>query len=78
MRTTILYVLPEAGPVQLAIYNASGQRIQMLVQDYQRAGSHQVVWYGKDELGREAASGVYVYRLQTMDVVQTRRMVLIR
>jgi len=42
------------------------------------AGSHQVIWNGTDDTGRDVASGVYVYRLQTSDRSISRKMVLMR
>jgi len=57
------FALHEDTPVQLAIYNSSGQMVRMLVKGYRQAGSHKVVWDGKDESGRDVASGIYLCRL---------------
>jgi len=61
--TEIPFALHEDTPVQLAIYNSSGQMVRMLVKGYRQAGSHKVVWDGKDESGRDVASGIYLCRL---------------
>ena len=42
------------------------------------AGEHRLTWDGRDELGRVAASGVYVYRLETREWAVHRRMLLLR
>lgn len=80
--TTIRYDVPFAGRVQLHIYDVMGQRIRALVDETKPAGSHQVVWDGKDDAGREAASGLYLCRLgvQTEDAmaVKVKRMTLLR
>lgn len=76
--TTIAFQLPEAGKVTLSIYNILGQEVQRLVNDFRDAGRHTVVWNGKDELGRQVASGLYVYRLESTAGVQTRRMMLLK
>ena len=47
------------------------------VGEVQAAGTHRVIWDGRDTAGRRAASGVYFCRLATGDVVETRRMVRI-
>lgn len=76
--TTLRYQLPEAGQVQLKIYNALGQVVRTLVDGLQPAGAQQVVWDGRDEGGQDVAGGVYLYRLEAGDRVQTRLMLLAR
>ena len=78
-RTTIPYTLPKAGSVQLTLYNTAGQRIRGLVHGHQQAGSYGAIWDGKNEAGRDAASGVYLVRLAVEGkTARTRRMTLVR
>lgn len=78
-QTTITYGLSQSGRVQLELYNSLGQRIRVLVDEEQFAGPQQVIWDGRDEQGRQAASGVYFSRLQLdQTLVETRRMLLAR
>jgi hypothetical protein len=58
-RTTIHFANPMAGRLEIAIYNLLGRRVRTLVADSQPAGPGQVVWDGRDDSGRTAASGVY-------------------
>ena len=44
----------------------------------QEAGNHTIRWEGKDNFGREAASGMYFARLESGNVVKTHKMVLLR
>jgi len=82
--TTIRFTLPEAGHVTLAVYDINGRLVRTLVGFAASAaqafppGHHEVVWDGRDNNGREVASGVYVYRLTAKQGVVTRRMVLAR
>lgn len=76
--TTISFQMPEAGQVRLAIYNALGQEVQTLVQEFRDAGNHAVVWNGRDALGRQVASGVYFYRLEADGFQQARRMMMLK
>jgi len=76
--TQIGYQLPVASHVSVTIYNALGQTIRTLVRDKQPAGFFQVTWNGRDGLGREVASGVYLYRFVSDGLVQTKRMVLLK
>jgi len=72
-QTTIRYALVEDTQVRLVVYNVAGQEIKTLVNEGQEAGYHECVWDGKD-----VASGIYFYRLQAGDFVQTRKMVVLK
>ena len=76
--TTIVYQLPKATQVRLIIFNVRGQQVATLVDDVQTAGLYSVTWNGKDDLGRNAASGFYLYHLETKELAKVRKMVLIR
>lgn len=76
--TTIKYQLPASGEVSLVIYNLLGQQVRTLVKDNLEAGFHSVLWDGKDELGKQVASGVYIYRLQSGDFSTAKRMMLLK
>ena len=65
-------------PMRLRIYNLSGQVVRELQVDAPGAGEHRLSWDGRDEYGRDAASGVYVYRLETREWAVNRRMLLVR
>ncbi|MFH1843890.1 MAG: choice-of-anchor D domain-containing protein [bacterium] len=78
-RTTIRYELAEPNVVVLRVYDVTGQLIRVLRNGVQvEAGRHEVIWHGRDELGRPVASGTYFARLEAGNFVQTRRMVLVR
>ncbi len=61
--TEVQYHLSESGPTTLAVYNQLGQRVRMLVQGNAIAGSHSVLWDGRDESGAEVVAGCYVCQL---------------
>ena len=42
------------------------------------AGHHSVTWDGRDDHGRELATGVYTYRLQAGQQVDTRKLLLLK
>ncbi len=64
--------------VSLKVYNILGQVVRTLVDEPQTPGYYQVRWDGRDNAGRELASGIYIYRIQAGDFVQTRRMILLK
>jgi hypothetical protein len=71
--TTIRYGLPQRSHVTLTVFNTLGQQVATLVQGEQEGGYHEAVF---DASG--LASGVYLYRLQAGEFVQTRKLVLVR
>ena len=60
--TTISYSLPNNSSVKLDIYDVAGRKVRSLLDESKSAGYHNVVWNGRDENGREVASGMYLYR----------------
>ncbi len=68
--------------VSLKVYNLLGREVRTLVDSRIPPGEYQVVWDGKDGLGKEVSSGIYFYRLKVkgekLKVTKTKRMVLIR
>lgn len=76
--TTIAYEIPAHGRAQLRVYDIRGRLVRTLSDGDQDAGPHQVLWMGEDLTGRQVASGVYLYRLETPHQSLSRRMVLVR
>ena len=71
--TTIRYALPKHSHVSLAVFNTLGQKVADLLNSDIDAGYHEVSFDGSKH-----ASGVYFYRIQAGDFVQTRSLCLIR
>ncbi len=61
--TTIPYELPVRGKITLAVFDITGQRIQILDAGEKPAGRHSVRWDGRNQNGQPVASGMYFYRL---------------
>ena len=76
--TVIHYDLPLRSHVAISVYNMMGQKVTTLVDNKMDAGSHFVVWDGKDNNGESVASGIYLYRMETDRFVQTRKLVLMK
>ncbi len=73
--TIINYELPVSSFVTLKIYDVLGNEVAVLVNDYQQAGSHYSTWNIHNSL---LPSGVYFYRLQTGEFIQTKKMILLK
>ena len=71
--TRIRYTLPQSGDVSLIVYDLLGQEVALLINDNMHAGNHQVRWDASN-----LSSGIYFYRLQADDFVQTRKMVYLK
>lgn len=61
--TTIRFSLARASDVQLHVLNARGQRVRTLLDAPMGPGSHTVTWRGRDDGGRDVATGVYLIAL---------------
>ncbi len=71
--TTLRYNLSQPGPVRLAVYDALGRRVAVLVDETREPGRYRVAF---DASG--LASGVYVVQMRAADYVETRRLTLVR
>lgn len=71
--TSIKYQLPKNSMVKIVVYDILGAEVMKLVNEEKQAGFYEV----KFDAGR-LASGVYIYRIQTTDFVQSRKMLLMK
>ena len=80
-KTVIEYSLPgdkDNTFVTLEIFNTLGQRVRMLVEEYQSAGFYSVDWDARNDNGRAVPSGLYIYRLQAGTTVLSNRMIYLQ
>ena len=76
--TTIDYNLPRRSHVTIEVYNVLGQKVQTLVGREESAGSYTITWDGTTANGQPAATGVYLYRFQAGDHIETKKMILLK
>ena len=76
--TTIKYHLPEAGSVQIMVFNSVGQEIRTLVDSEKQAGNYNVKWNGLNDQGVKVASGVYFVRMKAGKVTKNIKMLLMQ
>ncbi len=76
--TTISFSIPIDGKVELAIYNIKGQKVKTLINENKLQGRHTVVWNGRNETGKMAASGIYFYKLTSVGRTQVKKMLLMK
>ncbi|MGB3092781.1 MAG: Ig-like domain-containing protein, partial [Candidatus Zixiibacteriota bacterium] len=74
----IPYALAVGCPVKLEIYNMLGQKVRILLEEYQTAGRKTVHWDGTDDQGKSMPAGLYFYRIRAGEFVDSKKMVLLR
>ena len=72
-KTVIQYHIPAKGLVQLKVFDVLGNEVAQLLNGNQEAGSYEAVFDGSG-LG----SGIYFYRIEAGEFVQTKRMLLVK
>jgi len=76
--TNINFALPKAGNVTVSVYNVLGQEVTTLVNGELPAGSHTVVWDGRNGSGTVVSSGIYFYKIAAGDFNQTKKMMMLK
>jgi hypothetical protein len=71
--TTIDFAITQESPVNITIYDAVGQAVEVLVNDVVPAGTYKLNWDAS-----RFASGVYFYRMDAGSFVKTQKMVLLK
>ena len=71
--TTITYSLPKNANVKLIVFDILGRQVRTLIDEQKSAGSYKVEFNASN-----LSSGVYFYRLQTDEFVQTKKLILLR
>lgn len=61
--TSFVFTLKQSEPVDIAVYNTAGQKVNQLVKGMFLPGTHTVSWDGRDHKGRLLGSGTYVARV---------------
>jgi hypothetical protein len=76
--TSIKFDLSKSQNVEITIYNTKGQLVKQLVNGTFNAGSHNVRWDGTDSNNRSVSSGIYMYKFNTSEEVQIKKMLLLK
>lgn len=77
-RVSIRFSLPEAGHVQLQVFDLRGRLVRTLMDQQHAQGTDTVLWQGDDDQGRALASGVYQLRLTAAGSLAETRVTLLR
>ena len=76
--TTLHFILPIAGMLEVKVYDVTGQQVALLVSRHYEAGRHAVMWEGCNAGGRQLSSGIYLVVLTANQHHAVQRVSLIR
>jgi hypothetical protein len=71
--TSIKYSVPESGNIRLSVFNIVGEEVAVLLDGFSQAGSFEVTFDASN-----LSTGVYLYKLQSANSVQTKKMMLLK
>ena len=71
--TKIFYAIPQSEFVNLSIYNANGQLVEILINEHKNAGHYSVNWQPKG-----ISSGIYYYKLKSKNFTKTSKCILLK
>jgi hypothetical protein len=76
-KTTIKFCVAYKTRVKLEIFNSNGDRIKVLLDEAKEAGTYEVEF--QSTIGNmQLANGIYFYRLEAGDFVETKEMLMIK
>ena len=75
--TIIKYAVPQAGNIEIKIYNVLGAEITTLVNEYKEAGKYSVE-FSANNLKTNIGSGVYFYTIKAGSFVKTKKMIVLK
>ncbi len=76
--TVISYQLPVNGKITLKVYDILGNEVAILVNEEKLAGKYEVIFNVETHRNASLASGIYFYRLQAGNYIETKKMILIK
>ena len=76
--TTLKYELPEDSFVDVTIYDMLGNVVNNLINTNQSSGYKSVQWDATNNQGELVSAGVYLYKIQAGDFVDTKKMILLK
>ena len=71
--TKIKFALPKSGLTKIVIYDLLGRAVRTLIDKEIEAGYHEITLDATD-----LTSGIYFYRVQSGDFIQTKKMILLK
>jgi hypothetical protein len=71
--TKIKYSIPQSSQVTIKVFDILGNEIETLVNEDKPAGTYELTWYAE-----QLPSGIYFYKLQAGNFIETKKMILLK
>ena len=76
--TTLKFDIPEDSFVDVTVYDILGNAVNNLVNTYQSSGYKSIQWDATNNQSEPVSAGVYLYKIQAGDFVDTKKMILLK
>ena len=77
--TEIRFKLTKSAKISLTVYDITGKVAQILVNNqHYYPGEYRLFWNGKNQIGKEVSSGIYLYELKGKNFKDVKKMLYIR
>ena len=76
--TTLRYDLPEQTHVNITVYDMLGRKVMTILNEQQDPGYKSLIWDATNNYGKSVSAGIYLYRVQAGEYMQTKKMVLLK
>ena len=77
-KTTIKYCVPGKMKIMLEIFDSNGNKVKTLVDEIKEAGTYKVEFSASGGNTWNLQSGEYLYKLESRDYFETKKMVLLK
>ena len=76
--TKIDYYLYKEEKIKLSIYNIEGKKIKTLKSGNQEPGYRSITWDGTNKFGQPVPAGIYFLKMNVSEIMQTKKMILLK
>ncbi len=76
--TTLSFNLKKNAEISLDIFTVGGEHVITIINGKLPVGEHRYIWDGKNKMGNEVASGIYIFSLKNNSFISSNKMILLR
>jgi len=76
--TNISFSNAKAADININIYNSKGQLVRTLLNERVAKGDHQVAWDGRNNSNEDCGNGIYILKLMSGNIVNSRKIMMLK